>query len=103
MVGFNWFQFLKKKRRSKLDSPTPIFIPNLNLGFQNLLLSMNLPSLGRRIEKVKEDGDGFASLSPPFTTPKMLPSPTPCPTLFGHCSCVCSNVLAISLCTQPWR
>ncbi len=73
MVGFNWFQFLKKKkRRSKLDSPTPIFIPNLNLGFQNLLLTMNLPSLGSRIEKLKEDGDGddFAPLSPPSQPPK---------------------------------
>ncbi len=72
MVGLNWFQFLKKEKEVKLDSPTPIFIPNLNLGFQNLLLNMNLPSLGSRIEKLKEEGDGddFAPLSPPSQPPK---------------------------------
>jgi hypothetical protein len=32
----------------------------------------------------------------------MLPSQTPCPTPFCRYNCACFNVLAISLCIQPY-
>jgi hypothetical protein len=106
MVSLNWFQFLKeKKRRYKLDSPTPIFIPNLNLGFQNLLLTMNLPSLGSRIEKLKEDGDGddFAPLSPPSQPPKcFLHKPLVPPFFFFIAAVVFVPMCLLFLCAHNY-